>query len=250
MSGEGPESIPTSADRRSKRPVKKRALTPVSAQAAGLDALFAKPDQLIKIPESAAVARVRGSTVPEIVSNVQGSSSGAGSGEFHVYKASRRREYARLRQLDEEAAKDREAQDFEKQKQEREARDDEKTKRNREKREKAKARKAKGKKSGGGGGTAPVTAATITMTTTTTTAATTKSKSNLTRPKDDDSEDDERHEESGAADANGESNGDRTQNDSNLSTANGANGANKTAQAPEPIPVAEGPGLLIQDDDD
>ena len=32
--------------------------------------------------------------------NVQGSSAGAGSGEFHVYKASRRREYERLKLLE------------------------------------------------------------------------------------------------------------------------------------------------------
>lgn len=37
--------------------------------------------------------------------NVQGSSAGAGSGEFHVYKASRRREYERLQLMEEEAAK-------------------------------------------------------------------------------------------------------------------------------------------------
>ena len=35
--------------------------------------------------------------------NVQGSSAGAGSGEFHVYKASRRREYERLKIMEEES---------------------------------------------------------------------------------------------------------------------------------------------------
>lgn len=152
MSAGGPESIPTSADRRSKRPVKKRALTPVSAQAATVDALFAKPDQEIRIPASTAdsgaalvARRAAAGAPPEIISNVQGSSSGAGSGEFHVYKASRRREYARLRQLDEEARRDRDKTEFEADRAEREARDDDKTKRNREKREKAKARKAKAK---------------------------------------------------------------------------------------------------------
>ena len=37
--------------------------------------------------------------------NVQGSSAGAGSGEFHVYKAGRRREYERLKLMEEEARK-------------------------------------------------------------------------------------------------------------------------------------------------
>ncbi|KAF8224234.1 hypothetical protein L208DRAFT_1512831 [Tricholoma matsutake] len=37
----------------------------------------------------------------EMMKNVQGSSAGAGSGEFHVYKASQRREYERLKLLEE-----------------------------------------------------------------------------------------------------------------------------------------------------
>lgn len=38
-----------------------------------------------------------------MMKNVQGSSAGAGSGEFHVYKAGRRREYERLKAMDETA---------------------------------------------------------------------------------------------------------------------------------------------------
>lgn len=247
MSGEGPESIPTSADRRSKRPVKKRALTPVSTQAAGLDALFAKPDQTIKVPVPADVARLRGGSnggaPPEIISNVQGSSSGAGSGEFHVYKASRRREYARLRQLDEEAARDRDTVDFDKEKREREARDDEKTKRNREKREKAKARKAKGgKKSGGGGGGA--------------TATTAPAKPVLPKYGRDDDDEERGTKDDSAVKANGNGKDGNSDDEGGASTpaATATNGANgRTHKAPavqEPIPIAEGPGLLIQDDDD
>ncbi|EPE06245.1 hypothetical protein F503_02373 [Ophiostoma piceae UAMH 11346] len=236
MSGEGPESIPTSADRRSKRPVKKRALTPVSAQAAGLDALFSKPDQHIKVPISADVARLRdsaGAGTPEIISNVQGSSSGAGSGEFHVYKASRRREYARLRQLEEEAEKDKNSIDFVKAKQERETRDDEKTRRNREKREKAKARKAKGKKGGAGAlspASTPGSGATESAAEPATAgAARAPSKPVISRPEDSDDDKDN----DGAAPS---------------AKTNGASGHKTKAQ--EPMPVAEGPGLLIQDDDD
>ncbi|KAH7366735.1 hypothetical protein B0T11DRAFT_273992 [Plectosphaerella cucumerina] len=146
MSGEGPESIPTSADPRSKRPTKKRALTPSSAQAAELDALFAKPDQEIRIPDSSAVAKrqMRGQAAPEIVTNVQGSSAGAGSGEFHVYKAARRREYERLRAMDDEVKTERATEDFERQRAEKAAADEERTRKNREKREKKKNRAKKG----------------------------------------------------------------------------------------------------------
>ncbi|KAF4827426.1 PRKR-interacting protein 1-like protein [Colletotrichum siamense] len=145
MSGEGPESIPTSADPRSRRPVKKRALTPVTEHAKQLDALFSKPDQEIRIPPPpGAVAKRAVNAPPEIVTNVQGSSAGAGSGEFHVYKASRRREYDRLRAMDEEVKQEKDNEEFERQKAEREAKDEERTRKNREKREKKKQRGKKG----------------------------------------------------------------------------------------------------------
>ncbi|TRX92776.1 hypothetical protein FHL15_006450 [Xylaria flabelliformis] len=156
MSGEGPESIPTSADPRSKRPTKKRALTPLSAQAKELDTLFAHPEQEIRTEKRDTAPRL--AAPPEIVANVQGSSAGAGSGEFHVYKASRRREYERLRRMDEEVAKESADAEFERGKEERLRRDDEKTRRNREKREKKrKAREQQqraknGGAAGGGGG--------------------------------------------------------------------------------------------------
>jgi hypothetical protein len=148
MSEPIPESIPTSADPRSKRPLKKRALTPVSSQAASLEALFAKPDQTIALPSTSLSKANTHGQPPEIVANVQGSSAGAGSGEFHVYKASRRREYERLRAMDEEVKKETEAEIWEREKKEREERDREKTRKNREKREKLKNKK--GKKAGKG----------------------------------------------------------------------------------------------------
>lgn len=145
MSEPIPESIPTSADPRSKRPLKKRALTPISSQAASVDALFAKPDQEIRLPPSSSALTIsqKHGQPPEIVANVQGSSAGAGSGEFHVYKASRRREYERLRAMDEEVQREKELEGWEKERREREERDREKTRRNREKREKLKMKKGK-----------------------------------------------------------------------------------------------------------
>lgn len=146
MSAPGPESVPTSADPRSKRPVKKRALSPASQQAAQLEGLFKRPDQDIRIPDPAAAAAKRRLPLPpEIVTNVQGSSAGAGSGEFHVYKAARRREYERLRVMDEETKAEEAQKDFEARKRELEEDDRRRTEKNRAKRLKKRAGKDKGK---------------------------------------------------------------------------------------------------------
>lgn len=159
MSENTPESIPTSADPKSRRPTKRRALTPLSAQAASVEALFANPTQNIRTeprphPRGGSGSNPsNGHLPPEIVANVQGSSAGAGSGEFHVYKASRRREYERLRGMEAEVRREKEGEEFERGAREKAQRDEERTRRNREKRDKARARKAgKGKGGNGGGG--------------------------------------------------------------------------------------------------
>jgi hypothetical protein len=150
MSEPIPESIPTSADPRSKRPIKKRALTPRDAHATSVEALFAKPDRDIALPTSA-VGKLL-SAPPEIVANVQGSSAGAGSGEFHVYKASRRREYERLRMMDDEVKQEEEEKTAKERKDELEKKDREKTDKNRLKREKARLRKERAKQGKKGDG--------------------------------------------------------------------------------------------------
>ncbi|CAI6342496.1 unnamed protein product [Periconia digitata] len=150
MSEPIPESIPTSADPRSHRPLKKSrtAASPSTKnpQAAQVTALFAKPDRHIHIPPSTTSTSLSKTPAPpEIVANVQGSSAGAGSGEFHVYKASRRREYERLRLMDEEVSKEEQDRVARERREEVERRDRERTEKNREKREKARLRKEKGK---------------------------------------------------------------------------------------------------------
>lgn len=141
MSAPAPNSISTSSSRISNRPTKKRALTPVSQQSQQVEALFAQPDREI-------ITALKPKTAPlppEIVANVQGSSAGAGSGEFHVYKASRRREYERLRLMGEEVAREKADKEFKDRQEEFRAKDEEKLGKNRARREKAKMRKAKGK---------------------------------------------------------------------------------------------------------
>ena len=148
MSEPIPESIPTSTDRRSHRPIKKRALTPTTKQSADVEALFANPDREIVLPGSAKARAV--AAPPEIVANVQGSSAGAGSGEFHVYKASRRREYERLRLMDEEVEKEEKDREFRERKEQLRKAEEEKLSKNQAKRAKKQARKEKAKTMGGG----------------------------------------------------------------------------------------------------
>lgn len=141
MSENIPESVPTSQDPRSKRPLKRRALSPNSKQATEVEALFANIERDVDIPGNALSKRSMLPPPPEIVANVQGSSAGAGSGEFHVYKASRRREYERLKLMDEENAKEQADADFKTRLEENKVKDESKTEKNRRKREKQRQRK-------------------------------------------------------------------------------------------------------------
>lgn len=84
-------------------PVNRHAPTPVERQRAQLDKLLKDPAKPAFIPTAPKDKTIR--PPREMMKNVQGSSAGAGSGEFHVYKASRRREYERLKMMDEKNQK-------------------------------------------------------------------------------------------------------------------------------------------------
>lgn len=84
-------------------PVNRHALTPVERQRSQLERLLKDPLKPAYVPPPPKEKTIR--PAREMMKNVQGSSAGAGSGEFHVYKASRRREYERLKLMDEEAQK-------------------------------------------------------------------------------------------------------------------------------------------------
>ncbi|KAF7792298.1 hypothetical protein EIP86_003334 [Pleurotus ostreatoroseus] len=128
-------------------PVNRHALTAVEKQRVQLERLLkdpAKPAFIPAPPKEKAIRPAR-----EMMKNVQGSSAGAGSGEFHVYKASRRREYERLKMMDEESQKEAEEAAFERKRKEWEDQAEAKTAKNRAKRQKKKER-AKGKGPAGG----------------------------------------------------------------------------------------------------
>ncbi|XP_047367339.1 PRKR-interacting protein 1 homolog [Vespa velutina] len=80
------------------------AKTAVDLQRLKLMKLMKNPDKPIVLPERPKPKNTP--TVPEFVRNVMGSSAGAGSGEFHVYRHLRRKEYARQKFIQEKGHKE------------------------------------------------------------------------------------------------------------------------------------------------
>uniref|UniRef100_A0A182MFY1 PRKR-interacting protein 1 n=1 Tax=Anopheles culicifacies TaxID=139723 RepID=A0A182MFY1_9DIPT len=71
-------------------------------QRAKLEKLMKNPDKPVIIP-APSKNRDFSTAIPSFVRNVMGSSAGAGSGEFHVYRHLRRKEYARQKQIQEKS---------------------------------------------------------------------------------------------------------------------------------------------------
>ncbi|KAJ7783235.1 hypothetical protein B0H16DRAFT_1496051 [Mycena metata] len=131
-------------------PVNRHALTAVERQRSQLDRLLKDPLKPAFVPPPPKEKTIR--PAREMMKNVQGSSAGAGSGEFHVYKASRRREYERLKILEETSQKEADEAAFERKRREAEEQAESKTAKNRAKRHKKKERsKTKGSAAEGQG---------------------------------------------------------------------------------------------------
>ncbi|KAH7888755.1 DUF1168-domain-containing protein [Phlebopus sp. FC_14] len=116
----------------------RHALTPVERQRFQLERLLKDPSKPAYVPPPTKERTIR--PAREMMKNVQGSSAGAGSGEFHVYKAGRRREYERLKIMEEASRKEAETEEFERRKKEAEDIAEAKTAKNRAKRQKKKDR--------------------------------------------------------------------------------------------------------------
>ncbi|KAF7323873.1 hypothetical protein MKEN_00608700 [Mycena kentingensis (nom. inval.)] len=126
------------------------AITATDKQRSQLERLLKDPQKPAFIPAPPEEKSVR--PAREMMKNVQGSSAGAGSGEFHVYRAGRRREYERIALLQESAQKETDDAEFERKRKEADDAAEAKTAKNRAKRQKKKER-AKGGGKGGAGNT-------------------------------------------------------------------------------------------------
>ncbi|XP_054618785.1 PRKR-interacting protein 1 homolog [Dunckerocampus dactyliophorus] len=109
-----------------------------------LERLMRNPDKLAPIPDRQKEWTPR--APPEFVRDVMGSSAGAGSGEFHVYRHLRRREYQRQDFLDKMSAKQKKEQAYLDKVEQNKLDAAERTAKRRKKREKLKQKKLMAKK--------------------------------------------------------------------------------------------------------
>ncbi|KAI8851299.1 hypothetical protein BC829DRAFT_122730 [Chytridium lagenaria] len=107
-----------------------------------IDRLMSRIDKPINIPGK---MNTDPKAPKDYIRNVQGSSAGAGSGEFHVYRALRRKEYARLKMMETKSKEEEVKKEYQDRIDKIKAAEDEKTAKKREKRKK---RKQKGKDDG------------------------------------------------------------------------------------------------------
>ncbi|XP_022204017.1 PRKR-interacting protein 1 homolog [Nilaparvata lugens] len=128
-----------SEDNKKETPKPAVARTATELQRMKLEKLMKNPDKLVIIPERS--KEKKSPHVPEFVRNVMGSSAGAGSGEFHVYRHLRRKEYSRQKFIQEKAEKELLEEAYHQKILENKLASEEKTAKKRAKRQKNKAKK-------------------------------------------------------------------------------------------------------------
>ncbi|XP_056150968.1 PRKR-interacting protein 1 homolog [Lampris incognitus] len=120
------------------------AKTPAEEQRLKLERLMRNPDKPAAIPDRPKEWNPR--APPEFVRDVMGSSAGAGSGEFHVYRHLRRREYQRQDFLDKISDKLKKDQEYLDKVEENKQAAEERTAKRRKKRERMRQKKVMAKK--------------------------------------------------------------------------------------------------------
>ncbi|TMW43137.1 hypothetical protein DOY81_011781 [Sarcophaga bullata] len=129
-------------DSKDPKPIIKSAL---DLQRLKLEKLMKNPEKPVIIPEYRK-ERDFLQSVPTFVRNVMGSSAGAGSGEFHVYRHLRRKEYARQKIIQSKSLQEQLDEEYRNKLEENRRRAEEKTAKKRAKRQKKKrlSKKPKG----------------------------------------------------------------------------------------------------------
>ncbi|KAK7907378.1 hypothetical protein WMY93_015990 [Mugilogobius chulae] len=120
------------------------AKTPAEEQRLKLEKLMRNPDKPAPIPDRPKEWNPR--APPEFVRDVMGSSAGAGSGEFHVYRHLRRREYQRQDFLDKMSLVQNKNEAYQEKLEKNKQAAEERTAKRRKKREKLKQKKLAAKK--------------------------------------------------------------------------------------------------------
>ncbi|RUS90666.1 hypothetical protein EGW08_001566 [Elysia chlorotica] len=123
--------------------------TPVDLQRLKLEKLMNNPTKEVVIPEKSKEKNPRAPL--EFIRNIWGSSAGAGSGDFHVYRGVRRREYARQKFIKEKGAKEELDEAYQKKLEQNRIEAEARTAKNKAKRLKKKKWKAKKKMKGNNG---------------------------------------------------------------------------------------------------
>ncbi|KAA0191088.1 PRKR-interacting protein 1 [Fasciolopsis buskii] len=108
-----------------------------------IERFFAHPEEAIVSPELYKSKDLK--PPPEFVRNVWGSAAGVGSGDFHIYRGIRRREYARLEEIEKSAEEERLNEEFQKKQQELDQLAEAKTAKRRMKRQKKKLKRLNSK---------------------------------------------------------------------------------------------------------
>merc|ERR1711963_1270503 len=118
--------------------------TAYDVQRSKLEKLMKNPEKPVNVPQPR--KEKDPNKAPDFVYNVMGSSAGAGSGEFHVYRQIRRKEFARQKVLDDMKTKDELNEAYHAKLEENEREAEERTAKKRAKRQKKKAKQKQNKK--------------------------------------------------------------------------------------------------------
>jgi len=144
-------SVDDDSSQDSKDALRKGPKAAYDVQRSKLEKLMKNPEKPVNIP--CPRKEKDPNKAPEFVYNVMGSSAGAGSGEFHVYRQIRRKEFLRTKVLDEQLSKDKKNEEYHAKLEENQKEADDRTAKKRAKRlkKKQKQKQLKKKKTGAGG---------------------------------------------------------------------------------------------------